>query len=251
MRSCCNTARAAWTAARLMTTALKLSRKAAASRYSRRASLSNSRTRATRRASTRRARRRATPRSLGLGIRDDSERRIEIHGIVILRLYLEVAHLYVIGRLLECHQQRQELRELNPVEPKIDGGLLVSLQYRRLLRLHADDSIADLDGGGCFFHACQQGEGRIGRRQSLFQLRETCLLRSILASQQRQFTPILRFSHRLSFEPVNPREEGIDHDKKEKTGKHDNHADHHDGAFASRQMPPTFLKHRHHGRCTV
>src|SRR5262245_19393425 len=231
--------------------ALKLSRKAAASRYSRRASLSNSRIRATRRARTRRARRRATPRSSGLRIRNDSERRIEIHGIVILRFDLEVAHLHIVGRLLECHQQSKELWELNPVEPKIDGSLLVSLQYRRLLRLHAHDSIAYLDGGGCFFHECQQGEGGIGRRQSLFQLRETGLLRSILTRQHSQFTPILRFSHRLSFESVNPREERIDHNKKEETSNHDSHADHYHGAFASGQMPPTFLKHRHHVRCTV
>ena len=33
----------------------------------------------------------------------------------------------------------------------------------------------------------------------------------------------------------------------------DNHsrADRHEHALAGWQMPPTFLKHRHHGRCTV
>src|SRR4029078_423309 len=105
--SICSTARAARTPPLVSTVALKLSRKAEASRYSRRASLSNSRISATRRARTRMARRRATPRSSCLRIGHDSESGVEVHGIVVLGLDLKVLDLHVVRRLLERHQQRQ------------------------------------------------------------------------------------------------------------------------------------------------
>src|SRR5215469_6685069 len=115
-KSCWSTARAACTAARAKITALKLSRNPAASRYSRRASESNSRIIATNSASTSNERSSAMPRSSGFRIGDDPQRGIEIGRIVELGLELQVTHTDFVGCLLDRHQQREELRQLDTIE---------------------------------------------------------------------------------------------------------------------------------------
>src|SRR5438874_6090516 len=96
--------RVACTAARASMVALKLSRNAAASRYSLLASASNSRISATRRVRTRRVRRRAIPRSSDLRIGHDFQRGVEIDGIIVFRFHLQMTHLDVIWRLFDGHQ---------------------------------------------------------------------------------------------------------------------------------------------------
>src|SRR6266705_4004582 len=155
-RSCCKTPRAACTAARASMVALKLSRKAAASRYSRLASASNSRISATRRVRTRRVRRRAIPRSSDLRIGHDSQRGVEIDRIIVFRFQLQMMHLDVIGRLTDGHQQCEDLGKRHAVEPKVDRGLLIALDDNGGLWLHADDAIANLRRRGRFFHERQQ-----------------------------------------------------------------------------------------------
>src|SRR5215510_10445904 len=108
-KSCCKTPRAACTEARASTVALKLSRKAAASRYSRLASASNSRISATKMVKTRRVSRRAMPRSSDFGIGHDSQRGIQIGGIIVFRLQLQMMHLNVVGGLFDSYQQCEEL----------------------------------------------------------------------------------------------------------------------------------------------
>src|SRR4029079_336883 len=117
--SCCKTPRAAWTAARASTVALKLSRNAAASRYSRLASASNSRINATRRVRTRRVRSSAIPRSSDLRIGHDSQRGVEISRIVIFWFQLQMVHLHVVRRPLDGHESRADLRKQETDAPKL------------------------------------------------------------------------------------------------------------------------------------
>src|SRR5438552_5262576 len=126
-KSCCKTPRAACTAARASTVALKLSRKAAASRYSRLASASNSRISATRRVRTRRVRRRAIPRSSDFRIGHDFQRGVEIDRIIVFGFHLQMMHPNVIGGLLDSRQQREQLGERDSVQPNVDSGFLIAL----------------------------------------------------------------------------------------------------------------------------
>src|SRR4029077_5590577 len=143
-KSCCKTPRAACTAARASMVALKLSRKAAASRYSRLASASNSRISATRRVRTRSVRRRAIPRSSALRIGHDSQRGVEVDRIIVFRFHLQMMHLDVIGCLTDGHQQCEDLGKRHAVEPEVDCRLLIALDDNGGLWLHADDAIANL-----------------------------------------------------------------------------------------------------------
>src|ERR1043165_789978 len=192
--SCCKTPRAAWTAARASTVALKLSRKAAASRYSRLASASNSRINATRRVSTRRVRSRATPRSSDLRIGHDSQYGIEIGRIIIFRFHLQVVHLNVVRRLFDGHQQRKDLGKRNTLESKVDGGFLITLNNSRRLWLHACDPIANLCRRGRFFHEGQQG--KLSRRDghTLFELGNTSLLGHILLCDEHELLAVFRLA---------------------------------------------------------
>src|SRR6185295_2963306 len=174
--SCCKTPRAAWTAARASTVALKLSRKAAASRYSRLASASNSRIKSTRRVRTSRARRSAIPRSLDFRIGHDSQRGIEIGWIIIFRFHLQMVHLNVIRCMLDSHEQREDLRKRDTVESKVDCGFLITLDDGGGLWLHAGDPVANLCRRGRFFHERQQRKLSRRVRHTLLDLGYTCLL---------------------------------------------------------------------------
>src|SRR6185436_17519758 len=250
-RSCWRTPRAACTEARASTVALKLSRKAAASRYSRLASASNSRISATRMVRTRRVSRRAMPRSSDLGIGHDSQRGVEVDGIIVFRFHLQVVDTHVIGSLFDRHQQRQKLRQRYPVKSKIDRSLLIALDHHRGLWLHSDNAIADLGRRGRFFHEGQQR--KLGRRDwhPLFEFSDTSLLDHVLLCDERQLLAVFHLSARLSIEFVDRLYEGINHQEKDKCCYDDGSSDGHDHTLALRELLPAFFQHLHHGRCTV
>src|SRR5438309_9840130 len=167
-KSCCKTPRAACTAARASTVALKLSRKAAASRYSRLASASNSRISATRRVRTRRVRRRAIPCSSDFRIGHDLQRGVEIDRIIVFWFHLQMMHPNVIGCLLDSHQQCEQLGKRDAVQPKVDSGFLIALNDDGGLRLQADDAFANLRSRLRFFYERQQRKLGRGARHALF-----------------------------------------------------------------------------------
>src|SRR4026209_260525 len=196
-RSCWRTPRAACTEARASTVALKLSRKAAASRYSRLASASNSRISATRSVRTRRVRRRAMPRSSDLRIGDNFQCRVEIDRIVVFGFHLQMAHLNFIRGLFDRRQQRKELRKRHAIEPKVNSGFLIALDDNGGCRLRADDRIANLRRCRRFFHKRQQRELSGRARHARFELSHARLIEQVILRHERQFLTVFCFSPRL------------------------------------------------------
>src|SRR5207342_942620 len=191
-KSCCKMPRAACTAARASTVALKLSRNVAASRYSLLASASNSRISATRRVRTRRVRRRAIPRSSDLRIGHDFQRGIETDGVIVFRFHLQMAHLNVIGSLFDGNQQREKLRKGDAVESKVDRGFLIALDDNGGLRLHTDDAIANLCCRRRFFHERQERKLSRRARHALLELGDTRLLEYVLLRHECKFLAVFR-----------------------------------------------------------